>query len=200
MKNLFRSLPGCLLLCALASNAQGVRSRMEQMKTAYTASGSIVILDGQTMVIEPNMPAPICALPRQEDEKITWYRYAFPLSSITVPLSSIDESMMSEDRVFTDPAAPSAYKPGDRGDTTMVIVVGMPGKKFHALMYDREKLEHLGAGPHNSSEYGQVQDEVEAFGLTFSDDAAAHEFVSVLRNAVMLAKSQSPALSASASR
>ena len=173
---------------------------MEQMKTAYTASGSIVILDGQTMVIEPNMPAPVCALPRQEDEKITWYRYAFPLSSITVPLSSIDESMMSEDRVFTDPAAPSAYKPGDRGDTTMVIVVGMPGKKFHALMYDREKLEHLGVGPHNSSEYGQVQDEVEAFGLTFSDDAAAHEFVSALRNAVMLAKSQAPAQSASASR
>lgn len=171
---------------------------MEQMKTAYSASGSIVILDGQTMVIEPNMPAPVCALPRLEDEKITWYRYAFPLSSITVPLSSIDESMMSEDRVFTDPAAPSAYKPGDRGDTTMVIVVGMPGKKFHALMYDREKLEHLGPGPHSSSEYSQVQDEVEAFGLTFSDDGAARDFVSALRSAVMLAKSQAlaqPALS-----
>lgn len=200
MKNLFRLFLGCLLLCGIACNAQGVRSRMEQMKTAYTASGSIVILEGDTLVIEPNMPAPVCALPRQEDGKITWYRYAFPLASITVPLSSVDESLMSEDRVFTDPAAPSRYKPGDLGDTTMVVIVGMPGKKFHALLYDREKLEHLGPGPHSSSEYGQVQDEVEAFGLTFSNDAAARDFVSALRNAVMLAKAQALAQPASSTR
>ena len=193
MKTLFHFFLGCLFVSSLSCCAQDIRSRMEEMKTAYTASGSIEMLDGQTLVIEPNMPGPVCALPRQEDGKITWYRYAFPLASITVPLTSIDENIMSEDRVFTKPDAPQSYKPGDQGDATMIVVVGMPGKKFPALIYDRDKLEHLGPGPHSSSDYGQVKDQVEAFGLTFADTAAAHEFVSALRNAVILAKSQAMA-------
>jgi hypothetical protein len=190
MKTLLRFLPGFLVFVSRACDAQDLRLRMEQMRIAYSASGSIVILDNQTLVIEPNMPGPVCAVPRKEDGKVTWYRYAFPLASITVSLSEVDETMMSEDRVFTDPGAAQSYKPGDLGDTTMVVIVGMPGKKFRALTYDRDKLEHLGPGPHNSSEYGQVQDDVEAFGLTFSNDAAARAFVSALRNAVVLAKSQ----------
>ena len=190
MKTLLRLFFGCLIVSSTICGAQNIRSRMEEMKAAYTASGSIVVLDGQTLVIEPNMPGPICALPRQEDGKITWYRYAFPLASITVPLTSIDENTVSEDRVFTNPGASQAYKPGDQGDATMIVVVSMPGKKFPALIYDREKLEHLGPGPHSSSDYGQVKDQVEAFGLTFADSAAAHEFVSALRNAVTLAKTQ----------
>lgn len=190
MKTLFRLLLGCLVLGSVACDAQDIRSHMEQMKTAYTASGSIVALDGQTLVIEPNMPAPVCALPREEDGKIAWYRYAFPLASITVPLSDVDASLVSEDRVFTNPDASTVYKPGDKGDTVMVVVVGMPGKKFPALIYDRDKLEHLGPGPHRGSDYGQVQDKVEAFGLTFNDTAAAHAFVTAFRNAVMMAKAQ----------
>jgi hypothetical protein len=166
---------------------------MEQMKNAYTASGSVVVLDGQTLVIEPNMPAPVCALPRQEDGKIAWYRYAFPLSSITVALTDVDESIMGEDPVFTNPDAPSAYKPGDKADAVMVVVMGMPGKKFPALVYDREKLAHLGPGPHRSSDYGQVKDQVEAFGLTFNDAASAHAFIAALKNAVILAKTQAMA-------
>lgn len=193
MKTLLRFLPGYLVLCSLACGAQNIRSRMEQMKTAYTASGSIVVLDGQTLLIEPNMPGPICALPRQEDGKTTWYRYTFPLASITVPLTAVDESVVSEDRVFTDPDAPNAYKPGDVGDATLVVVVSTSGRKFHSLMYDRDKLSHLGPGPHNSSEYGQMPDEVEAFGLTFVDSTAAHEFVTALKNAVLLAKAQAMA-------
>lgn len=193
MKNVFRSLFACLFVCSLGCGAQDLHSHMEQMKTAYTASGSIVVLDGQTLVIEPNMPGPICALPRQEDGKITWYRYAFPLSSITVPLTEVDESIVSADRVFTNPEAAKAYKPGDVGDTTMVIVVGMPGRKFRALIYDRDKLSQLGPGPHSSSDYGQVQDQVEAFGLVFADSAAAHDFVTALKNAVILAKTQAMA-------
>lgn len=193
MKTLFRLLLGCLVLGSFTSSAQDIRSRVDQMKLAYTASGSIVALDGQTLVIEPNMPAPVCALPREEDGKIAWYRYAFPLASITVSLTDVDASMMSEDRVFTDPQAPSAYKPGDKGDAVMVVVLGMPGKKFPALIYDRDKLAHLGPGPHRSSDYGQVQDQVEAFGLTFSNTKAAHEFVTALRNAVMMAKAQASA-------
>jgi hypothetical protein len=190
MKTLFRLLIACLVVCSLNCGAQDLRSRMEQMKTAYTASGSIVVLDGQTLIIEPNMPAPICALPRQEDGKVTWYRYAFPLSSITVPLTDVDESIVSEDSVFTHPEAAQAYRPGDKGDTTMVVVIGMPGKKFRALMYDRDKLAHLGPGPHSSSEYGQMQDQVEAFGLVFADTAAANDFIAALKNAVRMAKTQ----------
>ncbi len=190
MKTLIRFLLGCLVVSSVTCGAQDVRSRMDAMKTAYSASGSIVVLDGQTLLIEPKMPAPICALPRQEDGGIAWYRYAFPLASITVPLTAVDENIVSEDLVFTDPAAPQAYKPGDKGDTTMIVVVSTPGKKFAALVYDREKLENLGPGPHRSSEYGQFQDQVEAFGLTFADNAAAHQFVTELRNAVRLAKTQ----------
>ena len=193
MKTLYRFWLGCLVVSSIHCGAQDIRSRMDEMKTAYTASGSIVLLDGQTLVIEPNMPAPICALPRQEDGKINWYRYAFPLASITVPLTAVDENIVSEDRVFTDPAAPQAYKPGDQGETTMIVVVGMPGRKFPALVYDRDKLEHLSPGPHSASDYGQFQDQVEAFGLTFADNAAAREFVTALRNAVRLAKTQAMA-------
>jgi hypothetical protein len=193
MKTLFRLLLGCLVLGSFTSSAQDIRSRVDQMKIAYTTSGSIIALDGQTLVIEPNMPAPVCALPREEDGKIEWYRYAFPLASITVPLADVDASLMSEDRVFTNPQAPSDYRPGDKGDAVMVVVMGMPGKKFSALVYDRDKLAHLGPGPHRSSDYGQVQDQVEAFGLTFTNTAAAHEFITALRNAVMMAKAQATA-------
>ena len=192
MKTLFRLLLSCLLVSCMCG-AQDLRSRMEQMKTAYIASGSIVPLDSQTLVVEPNMPAPVCALPRQEDGKIAWYRYAFPLSSITVALTDVDESLIGEDSVFTNPDAPSAYKPGDKGDAVMVVVVGMPGKKFPALIYDRDKLAHLGPGPHSSSDYGQVKDQVEAFGLTFNDTASAHAFIAALKNAVILAKTQAMA-------
>jgi hypothetical protein len=190
MKTLIRFLPGCLLLGSLCCGAQDLRSHLQQMKAAYTTSGSIVAIDGQTLVIEPNMPGPICAMPRQEEGKVTWYRYAFPLASITVPLTEVDESVVSEDSVFTNPEAAKGYRPGDKGDTTMVVIVGMPGKKFRALIYDREKLSQLGPGPHRSSEYGQVQDQVEAFGLVFADQAAAHQFINALRNAVILAKTQ----------
>jgi len=193
MKTLYRFLLGCLVVSAVNGGAQDIRSRMAQMKTAYTASGSIVMLDGQTLVIERNMPGPVCALPRQEDGKTTWYRYAFPLASITVPLTAVDENIVSEDRVFTDPAAPRVYKPGDQGDATMIVVVSTPGKKFPALVYDRDKLAHLNPGPHSASDYGQFQDQVEAFGLTFADNAAAREFVTALRNAVRLAKTQAMA-------
>jgi hypothetical protein len=194
MKTLNCFLLGCLVaVSSLSCVAQNMQSRMAEMKTAYTSSGSIVVLDGQTLVIEPNMPSPVCALPRQEDGKTTWYRYAFPLASITVPLTAVDENIVSEDRVFTDPAAPQAYKPGDQGDATMIVVVGMPGKKFPALVYDREKLEHLSPGPHSAADYGQFQDQVEAFGLTFADNVAAREFVTALRNAVRMAKTQAMA-------
>lgn len=188
-----RLLPALALCCSVVSGAQDLRSHMEQMKIAYTASGSIVMLDGQTLMIAPNMPSPICALPRNEDGKVNWYRYAFPLSSITVPLADVDESVLSEDRVFTNPDATKVYKPGDVGETTMVVVVGVPGRKFRSLIYDRDKLAHLGPGPHSSSEYGQVQDEVEAFGLIFADNRAAHEFVTALKNAVILARTQAMA-------
>ena len=193
MKTLYCLLLGCLAVLSSNCGAQDIRSRMDEMKTAYTASGSIVVLDGQTLVIEPNMPGPICALPRQEDGKTTWYRYAFPLASITVPLTAVDENIVSEDRVFTDPTAPQAYKPGDQGDATMIVVVSMPGRKFPALVYDRDKLEHLSPGPHSAADYGQFQDQVEAFGLTFADNAAAREFVGALRNAVRMAKTQAMA-------
>ena len=187
-----------LLLCCLAvspilCSAQDLRTHMEQMKIAYTSSGSIVMLDGQTLIIEPNMPAPVCALPREEDGRIAWYRYAFPLSSITVSLTDVDESILGEDSVFTKPDAAQAYKPGDKGDAVMVVVVGMPGKKFPALIYDREKLSHLGPGPHSGSDYGQVKDQVEAFGLTFNDTASSEAFILALRNAVRLAKTQAMA-------
>ena len=57
-------------------------------------------------------------------------------------------------------------------------------------MYDREKLARLRPGPHAASSYGQSPDEVEAFGLTFADHAAARAFVGALKDAVRLVKTQ----------
>jgi hypothetical protein len=170
--------------------AQNLPSRVQEMKQSYAASGSIVVLDNQTLLIEPNMPGPICGVPKNESGKITWSFYSFPLASVTVPLAMVDESLITEDAVFTNQGAPEAYKPGDVGDTTMIVVVGMPGKGFRAVMYDRDKLAHLGPGPHDGAAYGQTPDQVEAFGLTFSDRAAARSFVAALKDAVHLAKAQ----------
>jgi hypothetical protein len=180
----------CLLVSAAYGVTQDLPAHLQTMKTSYAASGSILALDRHTLVIEPNMPGPICSLPRNEGGKTSWSYFAFPLASITVPLAAVDESLISEDIVFTDPGATKAYKPGDVGDTTMVVVMGVPGKQFHTLMYDREKLAHLGPGVHNSSAYGQAPDDVEAFGLTFADHAAARAFVDALKNAVVVAKEQ----------
>jgi hypothetical protein len=167
-----------------------IPSNVQTMKSAYAASGSIVLLDKDTIVIEPKMPAPLCALPKNQDGKTTWSFYTFPLASITVRLVEVDESLIAEDRVFSSPDAPRTYKPGDVGDTVMVVVAGVPGKQFHTLIYDIDKFAHLGPGPHSSKEYGQAPDDTEAFGLTFTDPAAAHDFAMALRHAVLLAKAQ----------
>jgi hypothetical protein len=170
-----------------------LQAHIEAMKASYAGSGTIVMLDDHTLVIEPNMPGPICSLPKNEGGKTNWSYFAFPLSSITVPLATVDESMIGEDIVFTNPDATKAYKPGDVGDTTMVVVVGVEGKQFHTLMYDREKVAHLRPGVHSSSSYGQTPDDVVAFGLTFADHAAARAFVDALKGAAVMAKSQATA-------
>ena len=183
----------CLVLSVLPVAAQTLPADIQAMKASYAASGSIVALDNHTLIIEPNMPGPVCALPKSQDGKTTWSYFAFPLASITVPLEAVDESLIAEDRVFTHADAARAYKPGDVGDTTMVVVMGVEGKQFHTLMYDRDKLAQLRPGVHNSSEYGQAPDNVQAFGLTFADRAAAQAFVDALKSAVRLAKKQTVA-------
>jgi hypothetical protein len=180
----------CVLFSSIPCLAQDLHSRIQEMKKAYSSSGSIATLDEETLLIEPNMPGPICGVPKNGAGKTTWSFYSFPLASVTVPLTMIDASLIAEDLVFTGQDPATAYKPGDVGDTTMIVVVGMPGGEFHAIMYDRDKLTRLGPGPHDASAYGQAPDKVEAFGLTFSDHAAARAFVTALRDAVRLAKAQ----------
>lgn len=189
MKKLFIFLFSLSILADVCA-AQDLASDVQILKSSYAASGSIVSQDSQTLVIEPKMPAPLCAVPKDEDGQTTWKYYAFPLASITVPLASVDEKLIGQDVVFTNPDVAKSYKPGDVGDTTIVIIAGMPGKQFHTLLYDRDKFLHLGPGPHTASEYGQMPDDTEAFALTFADPAAARSFAAALKNAVTLAKGQ----------
>jgi hypothetical protein len=189
----YRAVLCCALLSATFCFAQDLQAHVQTMKSSYASSGNIVVLDDHTLVIEPTMPSPLCALPKVDGDKTSWSYYTFPLASITVPLAAVDETLIGEDQVFTDPKAARAFRPGDHGDTTMVVIVGEPGKQFHALSYDRDKLASLGPGPHSSSEYGQTPDDVEAFGLTFSDFTAARTFVAALKDAVVLAKAQETA-------
>lgn len=189
MKKLFIVVASCLSV-ALSCVAQDPAPSIQALKSSYSASGSIVVLDAQTILIEPRMPAPLCAMPRNEEGRITWSYYTFPLASITVPLTAVDETLISEDAVFTDPEAAKNYKPGDVGDTTMVVIAGIPGRQFHTITYDREKLAHLGPGPHSSSAYGQAPDDTEAFGLTFPDRASARAFEMALKDAVLRAKAR----------
>lgn len=172
------------------STAQDLRATIQAMKLAYASSGSIVVQDNDSIVIEPRMPSPICGLLMKKDGKAVWAYYTFPLASITVPLASVDESLIVDNRVFTDPDVARRYKPGDTGDATMVVIAGLPGKEFHTLIYDRDKFAQLGPGPHSSREYGQASDNTTAFGLTFSDPEAAHTFESALKEAVILARSK----------
>jgi hypothetical protein len=179
-----------LLIPSFSCVAQNSASPIETLKNAYAGSGSIVVLDRNTILIQPKMPAPVCALPKIENGKTTWQFYSFPLASITVPLAEVDETLISEDRVFTGDEAPKSYKPGDMGDTTMIVIAGSEGKQFHTLIYDRDKLLQLGPGPHSSKEYDQAPDDTLAFGLTFSDPASAHAFEKALKAAVLDAKAQ----------
>jgi hypothetical protein len=180
----------CILVFSIPAAAQNLQSHIQEMQKSYASSGTIVDLNNQTLLIQPNMPGPICGLPKNENGKTMWSFYTFPLASITVPLAQIDDSFIAEDVVFTGQDAPAAYKPGDVGDTMMIVVVGVPGKQFRAVTYDRDKLTHLGPGPHNGSAYGEAPDNVEAFGLTFTDRTAARAFVAALRGAVQLARTQ----------
>jgi hypothetical protein len=180
----------CCLSFAMSCAAQNFASHIQTMKSSYASSGSIIALDDGTILIEPKMPGPLCALPIIKDGKTTWAYYAFPLASIVVPLASVDETLIADDLVFTDPDAARSYKPGDQGDTTMVVIAGVPGKQFHTIRYDRDRFTHLGPGPHSSSAYGQAPDDTAAFGLTFSDRSAARAFEIALRNAVLLVKAR----------
>jgi hypothetical protein len=176
--------------CVLPCVGQNLASRIQTMKNSYASSGEIVVLDDHTLLIEPKMPGPLCAMPVSKDGKISWNYYSFPLASIVVALPSVDETLISEDLVFTNPDAARNYKPGDQGDTTMVVVAGVPGKQFHTLIYDRDKLASLGPGPHSAAAYGQAPDDTEAFGLTFTDRASARAFEIALKDAVVLARAQ----------
>jgi hypothetical protein len=186
-----------LFIVSTAGFAQNISAKVQSMKVAYSGSGSIVALDGDSIVISPKMPSPICGLLMNRDGKTGWSFYSFPLASITVPLSVVDETMIVDNRVFTDPNVADHYKPGQVGETTMVVISGMPGKQFHTLIYDRDKFAQLGPGPHSSRDYGQAPDDTVAFGLTFSDPEAAHTFELALKEAVVLAKQK---LAAQASR
>jgi hypothetical protein len=180
----------CCLSFVLPCAAQNLASQFQSMKDSYVSSGNIVVLDDHTIVIEPKMPGPLCAMPIIKDGKTTWAYYTFPLASVVVPLASVDETLIAENLVFTDPEAAKSYKPGDAGDTTMVVIAGVTGKQFHTVTYDRDKLTHLGPGPHSARAYGQASDETEAFGLTFADRSAARAFENALKKAVLLAKAQ----------
>jgi hypothetical protein len=179
-----------LFAASFSCVAQNSASPIETLKNAYAASGSIVVLDRNTILIEPKMPAPVCALPKTENGKTTWQVYSFPLASITVPLNEVDETLISEDRVFTGEEAQKSYKPGDMGNTTMIVIAGNEGKQFHTLIYDRDKFLQLGPGPHSSKEYDQAPDNTMAFGLIFADPASARAFEIALKNAVLEAKAQ----------
>ncbi len=177
-----------LLIVPTFGFAQNLSAKIQSMKAAYSASGSLVALDGDSIVISPKMPSPICGLLMNREGKTGWSFYTFPLASITVPLSAVDENMIVDNRVFTDPDVADHYKPGAVGDATMVIISGMPGKQFHTLIYDRDKFSQLGPGPHSSREYGQAPDDTVAFGLTFSDADSARAFELALKDAVTMAK------------
>ncbi len=179
-----------LLFASMTCAAQDSSTLVSKMKTSYMESGSVLALDERTLLIEPKMPGPVCALPRDEGGKTTWSLLTFPLSSITVALADVDETLIGEDVVFTHSDARETYKPGDVGDMTMVVIVAVPGKVFRTLTYDRDKLVRLGPGPHSTADYGQTHDNVDAFGLTFSNHAAAVAFESALRKAVSQAKAQ----------
>jgi hypothetical protein len=187
-----KKIPVFLLLCAAVAfcPAQDLASSIQAMKSAYAASGNMTAIDSQTILIEPRMPAPLCAVPKDADGQTTWRYYSFPLSSITLPLADVDEKLIGEDEVFTSPDAAKTYKPGQAGDTTLVIIAGIPGKEFHTLLYDRDKFIQLGPGPHASREYSQRPDDTEAFALAFSDRAAAQSFAAALKKAVLLARAQ----------
>jgi hypothetical protein len=181
-------LVSLLLLVPTLGFAQNISANIQSMKAAYAASGSIIALEGDSIVISPKMPSPICALLMNKDGKTDWAYYSFPLAAITVPLNEVDETQIVDNRVFTDPDAAEHYKQGDVGETTLVFVSGMPGKQFHTLIYDRDKFAQLGPGPHSSREYGQAPDDTLAFGLTFSDPEAARAFELALKQAVIMVK------------
>jgi hypothetical protein len=181
-------LVSLLLLIPTIGFAQDISAKIQSMKTAYAGSGSIVSLDGDSIVISPKMPNPVCGLLMNKDGKTGWAYYSFPLASITVPLNDVDETQIVDNRVFTNPDAADHYKPGDEGETTLVVISGIPGKQFRTLIYDREKFAQLGPGPHSSREYGQAPDKTLAFGLTFSDADAARTFEQALKDAVIMAK------------
>jgi hypothetical protein len=182
-----------LFVAATASFAQNITSKIQSMQLAYSDSGSIIAVDGDSIVITPKMPSPICGMLMDRDGKTGWAYYTFPLASITVPLSAVDENQIVDNRVFTDPNVAEHYKPGQVGEATMVVIAGMPGKQFHTLIYDREKFTQLGPGPHSSREYGQAPDDTVAFGLVFSDAKAAQTFELALKEAVLLAKQKQSA-------
>lgn len=188
MKKLSIFFAALVLFAPSLSSAQNIAAKIESMKAAYSDSGGIIAVNGDSIVISPKMPSPVCGLLMTRDGKTGWAFYTFPLASITVPLASVDETLIAENRVFTDPNVAEHYKPGDVGETTMIVISGMPGKQFHTLIYDRDKYANLGPGLHSSREYGQAPDDTVAFGLTFSDPEAAHTFELALKEAVVMAK------------
>ena len=104
----------------------------------------------------------------------------------------IDETSFQDGRAFSGDEV-GAYKKGDQGSLTIVLIKATSGKPFLIAKYNRDKLNAVlkaGAKPANGEDIGESTQYSDLISVVFESTADARKFEAALKNAVIAAKAE----------
>ena len=104
----------------------------------------------------------------------------------------IDETSFQDGQAFSGNDV-GAYKKGDQGSLTIVLIKATSGNPFSFTKYNRDKfiaLQKAGAKPLNGEDIGESSEPSNLISIIFLSTADARKFETALKKAVIAAKAE----------
>ena len=165
---------------------------LDQLKDAYAKSGEIAWVNG-SLEISPKMPCPLVLfLVGGSPKNPNFAPVTAPVSKVLADLRMIDEASFHDGQAFSGNDV-AAYKKGDQGSLTIVLIKATSGKPFFITKYNPDKLNAVlkaGEKPLNGEDIGESSDYGDLISVIFESKADARKFEAALKNAVIAAKAE----------
>jgi hypothetical protein len=165
---------------------------LDQLKDAYAKSGEIGFENG-SLAISPKMPCPLVLfLVGGSPKNPNFAPVTAPVSKVLADLRMIDEASFHDGQAFSGNDV-AAYKKGDQGSLTIVLIKATSGKPFLITKYNWDKLNAVlkaGAKPLNGEDIGESSQYSDLISVIFESKADAKKFETALKNAVIAARAE----------
>lgn len=165
---------------------------LDQLKDAYAKSGEIGYVNG-SLAISPIMPGQLVLLlvgGTPKNPKFAPLRS--PVSKILAGLRMIDETSIQDNQAFSGDDV-GAYKKGDQGSLTVVMIKATSGKPFLTTKYSLDKLNAVlkaGGKPLSGEDIGESSEYSDTIWLILDSKPDARKFDTALKNAVIAARAE----------